>query len=128
MVAALVRAYRVALSLYPEAFRRRYGDEMRVDFEDALQDAQAAGAFSALGFACRQTADLCSSLLREWIVAPWSGDRGRDHRHHCRALGTRAASVGLEARAFSRVIATRSRPQPSPSGSWSSSPWWRWCR
>jgi hypothetical protein len=66
MVSALMRAYRVALWFYPEAFRRRYADEMRLDFQDALQEAVAAGAFAALLFACRQTADTCSSLLREW--------------------------------------------------------------
>ena len=66
MVSALLRAYRVALWLYPEAFRRRYADEMRLDFEDALQEAVAAGAIAVLLFACRQTADTCSSLLREW--------------------------------------------------------------
>ena len=57
MVSALVRAYRVALSFYPDAFRRRYADEMRLDFEDALQEAVAAGAIAAMFFACRHTAD-----------------------------------------------------------------------
>lgn len=66
MVSALVRAYRVALWFYPEAFRRRYADEMLLDFEDALREAVAAGAIAALLFACRQTADMCSSLIREW--------------------------------------------------------------
>ncbi len=70
MVSALVRAYRVALRFYPEPFRRRYADEMRLDFEDALQDAVAAGAIAALRFACRHAADLWSSLLREWIRGP----------------------------------------------------------
>jgi hypothetical protein len=66
MVTALVRAYRVALGLYPGTFRSRYADEMRLDFEDALQDAVAAGAAAVLRFVCRQAADLWSSLLREW--------------------------------------------------------------
>jgi uncharacterized membrane protein YidH (DUF202 family) len=66
MVSALVRAYCVVLSFYPKTFRHRYADEMRLDFEDALQEAVAAGAIAALLFACRQTADMCSSLLREW--------------------------------------------------------------
>ena len=66
MVSAVVRAYRVALSLYPHAFRRRYADEMRLDFEEALQEAVDAGAVAVLLFACRQGADMCSSLLREW--------------------------------------------------------------
>ena len=66
IVSAVVRTYRLALSCYPEPFRRRYADEMRLDFEDALQEAVAAGAIAALLFACRQTADVCSSLLREW--------------------------------------------------------------
>lgn len=75
MVAALVRAYRMALWLYPEAFRRRYAEEMRLDFEDGLQEALATGATAALLFACRHTADMCSSLIREW------------------SLGTRAAAI-----------------------------------
>jgi hypothetical protein len=66
MLSALVRAYRVALWFYPGAFRRRYADEMRLDFKDAVHDAVAAGAVTTLLFACRQTTDLCSSLLREW--------------------------------------------------------------
>ena len=66
MVSALVRAYRVALWFYPEAFRRRYADEMCLDFEDAVQEALAAGASAALFFACRQAADMCFSLVREW--------------------------------------------------------------
>jgi hypothetical protein len=79
MVAALVRIYRVALWLYPEAFRRRYADEMRLDFEDALQGAVAAGAIAVLLFASRQTADMGSSLLREW------------------SRGTRAATIAVTA-------------------------------
>jgi len=66
MVAAFVRMYRVALSLYPEAFRRRYAEEMQLDFEDALQEALNAGAIAALLLMCRQTVDLGSSLIREW--------------------------------------------------------------
>jgi hypothetical protein len=66
MVAVFVRVYRVALSLYPEAFRRRYAEEMRLDFEDALQEAVTVGAIAALLFVRRQTVDMCSSLIREW--------------------------------------------------------------
>ena len=66
MVTALVRVYRLALLLYPAAFRRRYADEMRLDFEDALHDAVVAGAVASLLFLCRQCADVGSSLLREW--------------------------------------------------------------
>jgi hypothetical protein len=66
MTTALVRAYRLALSFYPPAFRRRYADELRLDFEDGLHEAVATGAFVAVLFACRTTVDLCASLLREW--------------------------------------------------------------
>ena len=66
MASALVRAYRLALSFYPSAFRHRYADEMRLDFEDGWHEAMAAGALAALLFACRTGADLCASLLREW--------------------------------------------------------------
>ena len=70
MIAALVRAYRVVLACYPGDFRRRYAQEMRLDFEDALQEAVAAGAVAVLRVACRQGTDTCWSLVREWSRGP----------------------------------------------------------
>jgi hypothetical protein len=67
MVTALLRAHRAALALYPATFRRRYADEMRLDFEDGLHEAAATGAFNdVLRFVCRTAADMGASLLREW--------------------------------------------------------------
>jgi hypothetical protein len=68
MGSALVRAYRLALSFYPAPFRRRYAEEMRLDFEDGLQEAVAAGPLAVSFFACRTTVDTCASLVREWSV------------------------------------------------------------
>jgi hypothetical protein len=59
-------AYHVLLRLYPEAFRRRYGVEMSLDFADGWAEAAAAGPTAALVFAGRAAGDLVVSLLREW--------------------------------------------------------------
>ena len=52
----MIHAYEVLLRLYPDAFRRRYGAEMALDFADALDAARALG-------------DLAVSVLREWTRA-----------------------------------------------------------
>ena len=59
-------AYDMLLRLYPEAFRRRYGVEMALDFADGWQEARANGPAAALAFAGRVVGDLVVSLLREW--------------------------------------------------------------
>jgi hypothetical protein len=59
-------AYDVLLRLYPEAFRRRYGVEMSLDFADGLAEARAGGPAAAIVFAVRVAGDLVVSLLREW--------------------------------------------------------------
>lgn len=59
-------AYDVLLRLYPEAFRRRYGVEMALDFADGWTEARAGGPAAVLAFACRVVGDLVVSLLREW--------------------------------------------------------------
>jgi hypothetical protein len=59
-------AYDMLLRLYPEAFRRRYGAEMSLDFADGWAEARKGGPASALGFAGGVAGDLVVSLLREW--------------------------------------------------------------
>ena len=58
--------YDVLLRLYPEAFRRRYGVEMALDFADGWTEARAGGPTAVVAFARRVAGDLVMSLLREW--------------------------------------------------------------
>jgi hypothetical protein len=59
-------AYDMLLRLYPDAFRRRYGVEMSLDFADGWAAARAGGPTAVLAFASRVAGDLVVSLLREW--------------------------------------------------------------
>ena len=59
-------AYERLLRLYPDAFRRRYGVEMALDFADGWAEARACGRLAALAFLRRAAGDLAVSLLREW--------------------------------------------------------------
>jgi hypothetical protein len=63
-------AYDVLLRLYPDAFRRRFGVEMSLDFADGWTAARAGGTVAALAFAWRVAGDLVVSLLREWTRGP----------------------------------------------------------
>ena len=65
----MVHAYEVLLRLFPAAFRRRYGVEMALDFEDALGDARAAGWYAVGAFALRAMGDLAVSLVKQWTRA-----------------------------------------------------------
>jgi len=65
----VIHAYEVLLRLYPDAFRRRYGAEMALDFADALDAARAGGSMAVAGFAARAVGDLAMSVLREWTRA-----------------------------------------------------------
>lgn len=57
---ALQRHYcRLLLQLHPPSFRRRFADEMLLDYEDAVQ---------ILG-PCRLTLDIFGSLIRQWCAA-----------------------------------------------------------
>jgi hypothetical protein len=58
--------YHVLVRLYPEAFRRRYGVEMSLDFDDGWAEARAGGPSTALRFAARAAGDLVVSVVREW--------------------------------------------------------------
>ena len=63
----MVHVYQKLLRLYPGDFRRRYGSEMALDFEDALGAARAEGWRAVGAFARGAAADLAVSLLREWM-------------------------------------------------------------
>jgi hypothetical protein len=58
--------YNQLLRLYPEAFRRRFGAEMSLDFAEGWAEANAVGAVATVVFASRVAGDLVVSLLREW--------------------------------------------------------------
>jgi hypothetical protein len=58
--------YDLFLRLLPEDFRRRYGVEMALDFEDGWREAAAGGWRRRVEFAMRASGDLAMSLLREW--------------------------------------------------------------
>ena len=59
-------AYDLLLRLYPHAFRRRFGEEMSLDFADGWAAARAKGPAATLCFTRRVAGDLAVSLLREW--------------------------------------------------------------
>ena len=59
-------AYDALLRLYPEAFRRRYGAEMSLDFADGWVEARASGPAAVIRFASRVARDLAVSVVREW--------------------------------------------------------------
>ena len=59
-------AYDMLLRLYPPAFRRRFSEEMSLDFADGWAEARAKGPVATLCFTRRVTGDLAVSLLREW--------------------------------------------------------------
>ena len=58
--------YDLFLRLLPEDFRRRYGLEMALDFEDGWRDAATGGWRRRVEFGMRASGDLAVSLLREW--------------------------------------------------------------
>jgi len=64
-------AYHLLLRLYPEAFRRRYGVEMSLDFADLWAEARAGGALATVAFAGHVAGDLAVSLVREWTRGLW---------------------------------------------------------
>jgi hypothetical protein len=58
--------YDLFLRLLPEDFRRRYGVEMALDFEDGWRAAAAGGWRRRVEFGMRASGDLAVRLLREW--------------------------------------------------------------
>lgn len=67
-------AYRLALLLFPPAFRAGFGDCMQADFADGLRDAQRS---TRRGYVSRWLArvawDLAVAITRQWLrtSVPW---------------------------------------------------------
>lgn len=67
-LAAAARLYRAGLYLYPPPFRREFGGEMRLDFEEASGDCWAAGGWrGVLGLWTHTSADLAISASVQWL-------------------------------------------------------------
>ena len=66
-----VRWYRCLLRLYPEAFRRKFADELEADFEAAASEASASGRWVFVRFWTGVASDLVISSAREWLRTPW---------------------------------------------------------
>jgi hypothetical protein len=58
--------YDLFLRLLPEDFRRRYGVEMALDFEDGWREAATGGWRRRVEFGMRARGDVAVSLLCEW--------------------------------------------------------------
>jgi hypothetical protein len=66
------RLYRAALHLYPSRFRRDFSPEMICDFDDAREEARAAGGVGAMwSFRGRLLADFLRALVVQWIRTGW---------------------------------------------------------
>lgn len=66
--------YRLALLLFPPAFRAAFGDCMQADFSDGLRDARRATRRGHLpGWLARVAWDLARSITRQWLrtSVPW---------------------------------------------------------
>ena len=65
-LAALTRLYGALLVLYPEAFRRRYSEEMRQDFRELLREGlQQGGATELVRVLAEAFSDLVLTALKE---------------------------------------------------------------
>lgn len=67
-------AYRLALLLFPPAFRAAFGDCMQADFADGLRDARRSTRRGHLGrWLARVAWDLARSVARQWLCTsvPW---------------------------------------------------------
>ncbi|MGE5249123.1 MAG: hypothetical protein ACM3QS_02820 [Bacteroidota bacterium] len=93
MSPALVRVYSLLLKFYPPGFRKRFGEEMLLDFSDRAADAREAGLLALLRFVLSEARDLPLSLLQmhlaEDIMAPNSGSK------IARTMGRSALALGL---------------------------------
>ena len=100
------RVYDLFLRLLPADFRRRYGVEMALDFEDGWRDAATGGWRRRVAFGMRASGDLAVTVLREWT-------RGA-------RLGVAAATAGMTALLWGLVLrpwswqgVTLPRPRPA---------------
>jgi hypothetical protein len=67
-LATAARLYRAGLYLYPPAFRREFGAEMRRDFEEATVECWAAGGWLAiLGLWTHTSVDLATTAVVQWL-------------------------------------------------------------
>jgi hypothetical protein len=98
--------YDLFLCLLPEDFRRRYGVEMALDFEDGWRDAATGGWRRSAAFGMRASGDLAVSLLREWT-------RGARLGVVAAAAGVTALLWGLALRPWSWPRQTSPGPPPA---------------
>ena len=61
------RLYRAALSLCPAGFRRKHGDEMARDFDEARYEAAAAGGRALWILRVLMTVDLVRTAAGQWL-------------------------------------------------------------
>ena len=94
--------YDLFLRLLPEDFRRRYGVEMALDFEDGWRESAAGGWWRRAEFGMRASGDLAVSLLREWT-------RGA-------RLGVIAATASVTALLWALALRPWSWPWHTPPG------------
>ncbi len=62
------RVYRMGLSLYPKAFRERFGAEMHEIFLEALDECAHQGAWNALQFVGREIIETPGSILEQHLA------------------------------------------------------------
>jgi hypothetical protein len=66
------RFYQAALYLYPPAFRREFSREIVRVFIEARHETQVASPGGGLWvFRARMTADLASTVVRQWLRTGW---------------------------------------------------------
>ncbi len=70
LLAAFARLYGALLGLYPKTFRRRYGPEMRRDFEELSREGLEGGGGAGLARVWRAAfPDLAVTALKERSAA-----------------------------------------------------------
>jgi len=68
---SLLWIYSALLRLYPAAFRKEFGEEMRLVFSDALADTWCRSRSASLRLFLHEVSALPASLLRERWTAAW---------------------------------------------------------
>jgi len=67
---ASIRIYRVLLRAYPASFRRDYGEEMAILFQEMAEDALCRGGAAGLGgLCCRMLLDVVSTAIGQHLLA-----------------------------------------------------------
>lgn len=65
---AAIGVYRAALYLYPPAFRRDFGPDMLLDFDEASREGWSTGGWEAIvALWCRVGFDLAMTVVVEWL-------------------------------------------------------------